>query len=145
MHRVGCRAEKSPVFEKKYLKKPITFYWLKLQILHYIFKKPLKNEYRIMCHTLIYVFKKNIFLIFLNPFLLFFSTLPSTQTMTVIGLIFSSMNWPWQIGLCTCFSTRYTYSLRAFYRGGATNAPQAIHRFRPPSLYRVKNGMLNYL
>ena len=48
-----------------------------------------------MCHTLIFVL--NFFLHFSDPFLAFFSTLTSTQTIKVIGLIFLSepplANW----------------------------------------------------
>ena len=35
----------------------------------------------------------------------------------------------------------YTYSLRPFSRGGGRQTPpQAIHRFRPPSLFRVNHS-----
>ena len=59
-----------------------------------------------------------------DPFLAFFSTHPSAQTVEVSGLIFSSISWHWQIGLCTCISTLYLYSKHS----------------DPPSLYRVKSG-----
>ena len=53
-----------------------------------------------------------------------------------------SMSWPWQImGYAHAFQP-YTYSLRArpfsCEGGGAPIAPQAIHRFRNPSLYRLR-------
>ena len=77
----------------------------------------LKNGCRNMCHTLIFnLNKKKYFL----PFFTFFS-----------------MSWPWILGYEHAFQP-YTYSLRPFSRGGMPNAPpQAIHSFKPPSLFRV--------
>ena len=81
------------------------------------------------CVTLSYLFKtkKNIFFHFSDPFLAIFSTLPSTQTIKVSGLISFSLSWPWQIGQRTCISTLYLFS-KAFSRGGGS-AKKAIHRF----------------
>ena len=47
------------------------------------------------------------------------------------------MSWPWKIGLWTFISTLYIFS-----RGAPNAPPQAIHRFRPPSLFRVKSCIL---
>ena len=78
------------------------------------------------CVTLSYLFKtkKNIFFHFSDPFLAIFSTLPSTQTIKVSGLISFSLSWPWQIGQRTCISTLYLFS-KAFSRGGG--APKRLY------------------
>jgi len=72
-----------------------------------------------MCQILIFIENnKNIFFIFL-PFLCIFSTLPSTQNIKVIGLIFffelAIKNWAMNI------STLYLFS-KAFL-GGAKRPP----------------------
>ena len=87
------------------------------------------------CVTFWYLFKTKIF--FFLIFLPFFRH-PSTQTIKVIGLIFFPVSWPWKF-------QPYTYSLRPFSRrgGGRQTPPQAMHRFRPPSLYRVKQKDLS--
>ena len=56
-------------------------------------------------HVLI-VFKNKIFyfFIFISLFLTFFTSLPSTQTIKVIGLILFSISWIWKIGLYTFIS-----------------------------------------
>ena len=89
MHMVGYRSLKSSVCVKRKSKIAHNFFLTKSY--NYIFKKPLNNGCRNMCHTLIFVLNKK--KIFLN-FLAFFPTLPSTQTIKVIDLIFFSMSWP---------------------------------------------------
>lgn len=56
-----------------------------------------------MCHTMIFVQNKNkiLYIFFFTLFSAFFSTLPSTQTIKVIILIFFPIGWPWKIGLWT--------------------------------------------
>ena len=84
-----------------------------------------------MCHTLIFVLNKNKKI----------STLPSTQTIKVIDLIFFEWAGLEKLGYKHAFQP---YSLRPFSKGGrGTPTPQAIHRFRPPSLYRVKLNRIN--
>ena len=100
-------------------------------------EKPLKNACR-KSVTLWYLFKTKIILFpFFDPFFGIFSTLPSTQTIIVIGLIFLL----WVCHKILCFEHAfqpYPYSLRPVFRGGGqTHHPRAIHRLRPPSLYRV--------
>ena len=78
-----------------------------------------------MCHILIFVVNKTkIFFTFFYLFLAFFSTLPSTQTIKVIDLIFFNelalKNW----ALEHAFQP-YTYSLKPFFRGRGT-PPQSI-------------------
>ena len=72
-----------------------------------------------------------------NPFQEFFPTLPSTQTIKVIGIIFffelAIKNWAMNMHTFQ----PYAYFLRPFCRGGGAKHLQAIHRFRFPSLYRV--------
>ena len=80
--------------------------------------------------------KAKIFFSFFDPLVgIFFSTLPSTQTIKVIGLISFSLSWPWKIGLWICISTLYLFSMP--FSGGGSHASPG-YRFRPPSLYRVK-------
>ena len=85
----------------------------------------LKNGCRNMCHTLIFVLKKrNFFNIYLTFFLAFLSTLPSTQTIKVIDLIF--------------FSNELALKKLGYFLWGALDGPPpppSIHRFRPPNLY----------
>ena len=101
----------------------------------------MKIECRKMCHTFKLVLNKKKYNIFFTFFKAFFSTLPSTQTIKVIDLIFffnelALKNWP--INMHFKFQP-YNYSLRPFSKGGGVGRPpQAIHRFRPPSLYRVE-------
>ena len=77
-----------------------------------------------------YLFEtKKYFFIFFTPFYAFFSTLPSTQTMRVIALIFffelqAMKNWAMNMH----FKFKpYSFSLRPFSRGGGAK--------RPPRLY----------
>ena len=77
------RAVKSLVCVKNILKAHNFFRTKATDLKNYIFEKPLKNWCRNMRHTLIFVLnQKNICLF------VFFSTLPSTQTIKVIDLIF---------------------------------------------------------
>ena len=81
-----------------------------------------------MCHTLIFVLNKTkYFLHFFNPFLAFFSTLPSTQTIKVINLIFFQSADLEKLGFEHAFQP-YIYSLRPFSKGGGRKTP-------PSSLY----------
>ena len=93
------------------------------------------------CITLWYLFKTNkkYFYICLKLFFSIFSILPSTQTIKVIDPIF--FQWASLEKLCYEHAFQpYTYSLRPFSRGGGKRPlPQAIHRFRPPSLFRVQD------
>ena len=87
-----------------------------------------------MSHTL---FKANFFFLhFLTLFQAFFSILPSTQTIKVIGLFF--MSWPWKIGLWICVSTPHLF-LKAFFQGGGERPPRLYIDSDPPSLYRVNS------
>ena len=61
-----------------------------------------------------------------------FSTLPSTQTIKVIGLIFFLRAGHEKLGYEHGFQP-YTFSLRPSSRGAPNAPPQAIHRFRPPA------------
>ena len=85
-----------------------------------------------------YLFEtKKYFFIFFTPFYAFFSTLPSTQTMRVIALIFffellAMKNWAMNMHF------NPTYSLRLFLGGRQTPPPPAIHRFRPPAFIGLK-------
>ena len=76
-----------------------------------------------MCHTLIFVLnKKNMFYIF-DLFLDFFSTLPSTQTIKVIDLIFFLWAGLEKLSYKHAFQP-YSYSIRPFSKGGgASHAP----------------------
>ena len=82
---------------------------------------------------------KIFFFHFSDLFFAFFSALSSTQTIKVIGLIFFSMSWHWQIGLCTCIST-HTYSLRPFSRGG-TNLPRLYIDSDPPAFIGLTRNL----
>ena len=62
-------------------------------------------------------------------------------SMEVIDLIFF-FDLTMKIGLWTCISSQYLFSIVFFKGGGAPNAPRAIHKFRPPAfkgLTQVKN------
>ena len=137
MHRVWYGAVKSPECKKK-SKIAHNFVLTKATDLTTILLKSPWKMHIETCVTLDICLKQNkIFFSFFWPFFRHFFTLPSAQTIKVIGLFFFSFSWPWKIGLWTCISTLYLFSLG----GGAPNAPpQAIHRFKPPtlSLYRVK-------
>ena len=63
--------------------------------------------------------------------------LQETQTIKVIGLIFFSLSWPCQIGLCTCILTLYLFSI-FFSMGGGAKRPPWLYIESDPSLYRVK-------
>ena len=70
---------------------------------------------------------KEIFFTFFDHFLAFFSTLPGTQTLKVISLIFF-ISWPCIIGLWKWISTLYIL-FKAFCRVGRGAPPP------PPRLY----------
>ena len=89
MHRVGYSVENSSLFGKK-SKIAHNFFVTKATYLITIFlKSPWKMDIE-TCVTLSYLLikQKNYFFRFSEPFLAFFSTLPSTQTIKVIGLTF---------------------------------------------------------
>ena len=71
-------------------------------------------------HTLIFV--KNYFFFFFDPFLGIFSPLPSTQTITVIGLTFFLWVGHERLGYKHAFQP-YSYSLGPFSRGGGAKTP----------------------
>ena len=81
-----------------------------------------------MCHTLICLKQKKVFFffIFLTPFLAFFSTLPSTQTIKVIGLIFLSdpqlANWAMHMHFNTI-----PILLDIFLGGGGQTPPPRLY------------------
>ena len=106
---------------------------------NFIFEKPLKNGCKNMCHTLIFVLnQKKIFFTFFLPFFAFFSTLPKTQTIKVINLVFFSMSWPWKIGLWTCISTRVSIR-KNFCTIFAERIPKIF--FRCESVLREKTAI----
>ena len=72
-----------------------------------------------------------------DHFFAFLSTLPSTQTIKVIDLTFFNKLALKKLGYEHAFKP-YTYSLRPF------SIHTSIHRFRPPSLYRVKTYLQLY-
>ena len=132
-HRVGYRAvKKSKIAHNIFITKATD---LKLY-----FWKALENGWSNKCHTLIFVLNKKQILTFFWPFFWHFFN-PSTQTKKVIDL--NVFQWAGLeiFGYKDAFQP-YTYSLMPFSREGrAWDAPQSIHRFRPPCLYRVKGGI----
>ena len=67
---------------------------------------------------------------FFDPFQPFFP--PSLESKLLKLSVFNFfLSWPWKIGLRSSISTLYLFS-KAFFYG------EAIHRFRAPNLYRVK-------
>ena len=108
-----------------------------------IFLKPLKNECRNMCNTLIFVSNKpNIFSIFYIFFI--FSTLPINLTIKFSNLFFFSMSWIWKIGLWTLnmhFNPLPLPILQGLFEGGGRGAPPPC-RFRPPTVNADKQIVL---
>ena len=94
-----------------------------------ISEKPLKNGYRNICHTLIFVF------IFLTLFWCYFQPFPCTQTIKVIGLIYFINELALTIRLCTSVSTVYLFSTAFFRRGGANPPPSLIYIQTPSCLW----------
>ena len=131
MHRVGYRAVKILVCVKKNLKYLITFVQLKL--------KPLKNECRNMCHTLIFVLNIKIFFPFLILLIGIFFNPPQHPNYKIFQAIFFNelvlKNWAMNMHFNPI---PILYGL--YLGGGAWAASQSIHRFRPTSLYRVKQA-----
>ena len=96
----------------------------------------LKIECKNMCQTF-KIFKKMFFFTFLTFFDIF-STLLSTQTIKVIKIIFFN-ELALRIWAMHMHFNPIPILLCLFLGGGGCgmHPPQSLHRFRPPSLYRV--------
>jgi len=83
-----------------------------------------------------------VFFFILTLFKAYFSTPPSTQTIKVIGLFFSFF----EVALTNWAMNMYFNPISILFLGAAqTPPPQAMHRFRPPSLYSVKTYYMDIL
>ena len=106
------------------------------------FKGPWKMHVE-TCIKMIFVFKKKFVLTFLTLYRHF--SLPCTQTIKVIGLIF--FLWAGLEKLCNENAFQpYIYSLRSFPGEGVRRPPPGFRfRFRPPSLYKGNSNRLSGL
>ena len=94
MHRLDYRAVKSPVYVKKKYKIAHNFFVTKATDLKALFvRSPWKTNVETYV-TLWYLSKKKSY--FFTFLIGIFSTLSSSQTLKVIGLIFS-ISWPWKM------------------------------------------------
>ena len=115
--------------------------WQSYRSKNYFFEKPLKNACRNIV-TLWYLFRTKIF-IFLPFFRHFFHHIPTTQTITVIGLFFELAMKNWAMNM----HFNPIHILSGFLCGeGAPNdyPPPGYAKIQTSHPYRVKNNLNNH-